>query len=180
MQVKPMNQSLLLTLAGPDKPGLVHDLANHISSCGGNWQQSRLSHLNGHFAGVVDITVAESQRPAFESGLVGLRDSGLQITVYDAAEKAAASPENLHHARIAVVGNDRPGIVASISQALALHAVNVEELQSDVADAPMASGALFQGNFVVSYATTSQLDKAQAEIESLAHDLMIDIKPEDA
>ena len=66
-------------------------------------------------------------------------------------------------------------MIASISQALALHGVNVEELQSDVDDAPMASGPLFRAEVEVSYGEPAQLERARAEIESLAHDLMIDL-----
>jgi glycine cleavage system regulatory protein len=43
--------SLVLTVIGPDRPGLVEALAETIASYGANWLESRMSHLEGWFAG---------------------------------------------------------------------------------------------------------------------------------
>ena len=171
-----MTESILLTIAGPDKPGLVHDIAELVSTVDGNWLRSRLAHLGGQFAGVIELQLPSSNYEKLDQALDSVRETGLAVSVYRAgADSDAAAAQATHFAHFSVVGNDRPGIVASISQALALHGVNVEELQSDVDDAPMASGPLFRAEVEVSYGEPAQLERARAEIESLAHDLMIDL-----
>jgi len=53
-----MNKSLVLTLIGPDRPGLVDALAEVVENNGGNWVESRMAHLAGKFAGVLRINIA--------------------------------------------------------------------------------------------------------------------------
>ncbi|MEM7378603.1 MAG: ACT domain-containing protein [Pseudomonadota bacterium] len=171
-----MIDHILLTLAGPDKPGLVRTVADRVSELGGSWHRSRLSHLGGCFAGVVEVQLPAERRDALATALDALRQSGLSISLHAAEATTTDGTDTATvRAHIAVVANDRPGIIAAISQALALHGVNVEELQSDVDDAPMASGPLFRAEIDVSCDHRSQLEQARAEIESLAYDLMIDL-----
>ena len=42
---------LVLTLIGPDRPGLVEAVAEVVARHGGNWLESRMAHLAGKFAG---------------------------------------------------------------------------------------------------------------------------------
>ena len=44
---------LVLTLLGPDRPGLVELVAGVIAAHGGNWLESRMSRLGGKFAGIL-------------------------------------------------------------------------------------------------------------------------------
>lgn len=41
---------LVLTLIGPDRPGLVEAVADTIAARGGNWVESRMARLGGQFA----------------------------------------------------------------------------------------------------------------------------------
>ncbi|MEM9601288.1 MAG: ACT domain-containing protein [Pseudomonadota bacterium] len=170
-----MIDHVLLTLAGSDRPGLVRTVADRVSELGGSWHRSRLAHLGGCFAGVVEIRLPSERREALSAALDALGETGLSVNLHAAAPPAAEPERARERAHLAVVANDRPGIIAAISQALALHGVNVEELQSDVDDAPMASGPLFRAEIDVSCDHRDQLEQARAEIESLAHDLMIDL-----
>ena len=42
-----MEESLVMTVMGEDRPGLVEALARTVSERGGNWLESRMSHLAG-------------------------------------------------------------------------------------------------------------------------------------
>jgi glycine cleavage system regulatory protein len=52
-----MRDSLVLTVIGPDRTGLVEALAERISAAGGNWEASRMAQLSGQFAGILLVTV---------------------------------------------------------------------------------------------------------------------------
>ena len=54
-----MNSYLVLTVISDDKPGLVEELASTIAENSGNWLESSMSHLAGHFAGIVHVSVPE-------------------------------------------------------------------------------------------------------------------------
>ncbi|MDV7394058.1 ACT domain-containing protein, partial [Arthrospira platensis SPKY1] len=40
-----MKTSLILTLIGPDRPGLVNAVSQCATACGANWMESRMAHL---------------------------------------------------------------------------------------------------------------------------------------
>src|SRR4051812_3506563 len=44
-----MQIPLVMTIIGPDRPGLVELLASLVAEHGGNWLESRMSHLAGQF-----------------------------------------------------------------------------------------------------------------------------------
>ena len=56
-----MASSFVLTIIGPDKPGLVERLSDTVTEHGGNWLESRMAHLGGQFAGILRVSVPESQ-----------------------------------------------------------------------------------------------------------------------
>ena len=53
-----MNVSLILTLVGPDKSGLMQSIAEVVRENEGNWVESCLAHLANQFAGILRIEVA--------------------------------------------------------------------------------------------------------------------------
>ncbi len=54
-------QSIVLTLVGPDRPGLVEAVSDIVVRHGGNWLESRMAQLAGQFAGVLRIDIPNEQ-----------------------------------------------------------------------------------------------------------------------
>ena len=52
-----VNSTLVMTVIGPDRSGLVETLAAPVNRCGGNWLDSRMAHLAGEFAGILRVEV---------------------------------------------------------------------------------------------------------------------------
>ena len=105
-----MKTSLILTLIGPDRPGLVSAVSACAGAHGANWMESRLTRLAGQFAGVVRLEVDAAAAAALERGLLGLGAEGLQLAVVRADAAAAAQPRL---ARLELVGHDRPASCAT-------------------------------------------------------------------
>ena len=61
---------LVLTLIGPDRPGLVEAVAEVIAGHGGNWLESRMAHLAGQFAGILRVEVPGAQVAPLSVALV--------------------------------------------------------------------------------------------------------------
>ena len=119
---------LVLTLIGPDHPGIVDSVSEVVDAHGGNWLESRMAHLAGKFAGVLCIEVAEDRAAALEEALGRLEASGLKVIVERSAPVEATRQ---HGMEIDLLGLDRPGLVHEISALLAAHRINVEELATD-------------------------------------------------
>lgn len=172
-----MKKSVVLTLLGPDRPGLVEALAALVAEHGGNWLESRMAHMAGEFAGILRVDVPLEQAAHLESALAGLRDQGLQIVVKPAE---AETPSGGSYLALDLLGQDRPGIVREISQALAARNVNVEQLETETLSAPMSGETLFQARALLRLPRDGSRQELQESLEAIAHDLMVDIQLEDA
>ena len=85
-----MSLSLVLTVIGDDRPGLVEQIATAISEHNGNWLESSMSHLAGKFAGIVCVSIPDSQLEAIKTALNGL--PGLKITSEVSNASTSAEP----------------------------------------------------------------------------------------
>jgi len=160
----------VITLLGADRPGLVETVSKAVADHGGNWEESRMARLAGHFAGVLLVSVAPGAAEALESQLRAL--GGMQVVV-DRGKDSRAEGSRLME--IELVGNDRPGIISEVSAVLAARGVNIEELESSSESAPMAGHNLFRMVARVSAAGALDTAALRAELEALAGDLMVDI-----
>jgi len=170
---------LVLTVIGDDRPGLVEQLATVISSHHGNWLESSMSHLSGKFAGIVCISVADAQLDPLKAALAAL--PGLRITAEAGAEAGKDSePRASRRLKLSLVGHDRIGIVREVSQVLARHAINVEELSTHTASAPMSAEILFHASAELTAAAGLDAHALTADLEQISNDLMVDITLDEA
>jgi len=170
-----MTTYLILTVIGSDRPGLVGELAAAISAHDGNWLESSMSHLAGQFAGIVKVAVPQARAQALHEALAGL--SGLKVTAVSSAEQTPAKGRRL---KLALVGHDRIGIVREVSQVLARHAVNVEELATHTSSAPMSAETLFHATAELLAGADLDARSLAAELERISDDLMVDITLDEA
>ncbi|MFT4260474.1 glycine cleavage system protein R [Microbacterium sp.] len=169
--------TLILTVAGPDRPGLVAAVADVVDAHGGNWENSSLAELAGTFAGVIELSVAPERATDLEQALQDL-DGLLTIAVRTGTDVGAAAAPAASDDRvleIQVLGNDRPGIVREISGVLNAHALSIEELATETRDAAMAGGRLFEASVTARVPASADLEALRADLERLATEIQVDI-----
>jgi glycine cleavage system regulatory protein len=163
---------LVLTLIGLDRPGLVEAVADRVTAHGGNWLESRMAQLAGHFAGLLHVELPDDRLRALENALRELEELGLRVVVHGGTPPRAESPRTL---RLEATGHDHPGIVRDISQVLVRHRVNIAELTTDRLSAPMAGGPLFVARARLEAPADVDTDRLRRDLETIAHDLMVDL-----
>ncbi len=170
-----MLATLVITIFGEDRPGLVETMASRVAAHGGNWLESRLLHLGGHFAGIVRVEVDASRIKELRDVLQQPDGAGLTFVLHEAQTSLAAPSENAP-ATLEVVGHDRPGIVRALSHALAARRVNVEELATERISAPMTGEPIFQARASLTFPPGLDPATVRADLEKIAGDLMVDIR----
>ena len=168
-----MIKSLVVTVIGPDRPGLVSLLSDRARGFGANWEASRMASLAGQFAGIVHFEVPAENARALADALAGLESAGLRVVI--AESDAKAPPRNRRIVRLELVGLDRPGIMRDLSAALAEHGVSIDELHTEIASAAMSAENLFKvkAALVVPHALSD--DALRRGLEALAIEMMVDI-----
>ena len=171
-----MSKSLVLTVIGRDRPGIVNRISDVAQRFGANWAGSRMAGLVGQFAGIVHFQVPDENLGPLADALRGLESSDLHIVI--ALGEAGAMPAAQRIVRLELVGNDRPGIVRDLSGCLAKRGVSIEELHTEFVSAPMSADPLFKVNALL--AVPAELSDAdlKRELEALATEMMVDFELE--
>ncbi|QPE04747.1 ACT domain-containing protein [Microbacterium schleiferi] len=163
----------VITLVGEDRSGLVSAVADAVSAHGGNWEGSQLAERAGVFAGVIEISVPEESAAPLLSALREL-DETLTVTTLSGAESSTASSP-VSSLVISLVANDRPGIVREVSAVLAAHELSIDDLSTDVRDAAMAGGRVFEASVLAHAAPGTDLSRVKDDLEKLAAELQVEI-----
>ncbi|MEM1206183.1 MAG: ACT domain-containing protein [Acidobacteriota bacterium] len=165
-------RSLVMTLIGKDRPGLVGSLAAIIERHDGNWEESRMVRLAGEFAGLLQLRVPEDRGADLEAALGEIE--GLTVALAKPLDEAADG--DTHLLELDVVGQDHPGIVHKISTALAAREINVEELETEVFSAAMSAELMFRAHARLRAPKGLALHDLEAELEGIATDLMVEVR----
>lgn len=172
-----MKQSLVMTVIGKDRPGLVESLSAIIEKHGGNWEESRMVQLAGEFAGLLHVNVPAGRAAELEGALGSLER--LSVTVARAPEEATPDPAATHTIELEVEGQDHPGIVHRVAEVVAAKDVNIEELESEISSAPMSGEKMFRARARLQMPKSVSLDDLTDELEELADDLMVEMRAQE-
>ena len=167
-----MLTSLVLTIVGPDRPGLVNLISERATAHGANWLESRMANLAGQFAGIVLLQVPDAELEALVKAIEEFRAQGLRVTAQRGAGNSARAMRRLH---LELVGQDRPGIVRDISGALARLGVSIDELVTDCVSGSMSGESLFRARAKLQVPQGVETAQLRRVLEDLANDLMVDV-----
>jgi glycine cleavage system regulatory protein len=168
-----MTTPLVLTFVGDDRPGLVNLISEKVAAHGATWLESRSVRLAGKFAGVVLVGIPDENVIPLESALAKLAPSGLRVSIERGA--AAESEKPARTVKLDAVGNERPGIVRDVTQALTQLGVNIEEFASGLEGEPFTGVQMFHATARLSVPDGLALDDLRKALEKLAAEIMVDL-----
>ncbi|KAA9157534.1 amino acid-binding ACT protein [Microbacterium lushaniae] len=163
--------TLVLTLVGDDRAGIVAAVATIVDAAGGNWESSQLAELAGAFAGIVEVSVPDERADELREALSGM--DGLVTVTTVAAASAAHAPAR--HIALQVLGNDHPGIVREITAALSTHGLSIDRMTTEVRDAAMSGGRLFEASIEARVPAGLDVDDVRGELERVAAEIQVDL-----
>ncbi|MCZ6485102.1 MAG: hypothetical protein O6826_05340 [Acidobacteria bacterium] len=135
-----MQQQVLVTVVGQDRPGIVKEITEGIVETSANVEESRTASLGGQFVG---LFLVSAPRETVNQLLEFLQDCGSEnLTVTVKEIDHPAYQEYLPYA-LEVAGADHPGIIHGISAFLAGEGVNIAEIKTSVYNSPISGAPLF-------------------------------------
>lgn len=168
--------ALVVTVVGPDRPGIVNALAERAERHGANWCASRMSRLAGEFAGMVHFELPPANADALADALQALQTQGLKVVVAHSARSASGTPAGGPRSMaLALVGEDRAGIVARLTRTLAERGVSIESLHTELLRTGAQGRQTFKVGAQLLVPPTLDVDGLRAELGALGQALMLDI-----
>ncbi len=157
-----MSTQFMVTVTGLNSPGLVKQLAEKTHQNGGSWLNSKIVHLGGIFAGIIQIDVPETAADKLKSELERL--DNIQITF---SEPSATMPQPAQLMEMTFEANNRPGIIKDITGLLTDNGISIENMSCHRFNVSSLGETVFRGNF--SLLIPVELDKKSLieELEAL-------------
>ena len=172
-EVSPATTSLVVSIVGADRHGIVSLLADRAQRFGANWAASRLTRLASEFAGTVHFEVPRENADALENALRGLESSGLQIVI--ARSDGAMVPESLRSVELELIGEDRLGIVSRLTRILAERSISIESIHTEIIRSGVSGKQTFKIEAHLLVPVALSVEALRLELGTLASEMMVDI-----
>ncbi|MFC7273821.1 glycine cleavage system protein R [Paractinoplanes rhizophilus] len=118
-------QELAITVIGPDRTGIVADVAEALAGVGANLTDSTMTRLRGHFAMTLICT-----GPSAEAAAASLRPLAGVTTSVRPVEAETNPADRGEPWVVSVHGADRLGIVAAVTRVVAAEGGNITDLST--------------------------------------------------
>jgi glycine cleavage system transcriptional repressor len=155
---------LAVTVIGPDRPGIVADVAEVLSGLRANLTDSTMTRLRGHFAMTLICSTTAAALDV-ERELADLSD--LVITVREVGPDEDSELAGVPYV-LSLHGADRLGIVATVTRAVAVAGGNITDLSTRLI------GPLYLLIAEVDL-PPSQVDSLGSRLAAIGEDLGVDI-----
>jgi glycine cleavage system transcriptional repressor len=165
---------VVLTAVGPDRVGIVDDIAGALSADGCNIEESKMAVLGGEFAVIMLVSGPTGAVEAMTKSLPALAGKlGLQVDCRPTHEPRAKEKGRPYHLK--AVSLDTPGIVHSVTAILRRHGVNIEDLETETAAAPWTGAPMFRLSTHLVVGPSVSIADLKAELAHLQQQLDVDI-----
>lgn len=172
-EVTSTTTSLVVSIVGADRHGIVSSLADRAQRYGANWAASRMTRIAGEFAGMVHFEVPRENADALANALRGLESSGLQVVV--AKSDGAKVSDSMKSVELELVGDDRVGIVSSLTKILAERGISIENIHTEIVRSGVSGKQTFKIGAHLLVPAKLSVDALRQELGTLAHEMVVDI-----
>jgi len=168
-----MENLLVITAVGKDRPGIVDQLSMAILESGCNINDSRMTVLGGEFAIILLISAKWNALAKLENQLPALGD---QLELNITTKRTEQSPQNdkLLSYSIDVVSMDHPGIVYQIANFFSSRNINIRELNTNSYSAAHTGTPMFTMAMLVNIPADIRIAALREEFLEFCDNLNMD------
>lgn len=137
-----MQNMIVISALGSDRPGIVHALSGAVLDRGGNIHDSRMTVLGGEFAVLMLVSGDVPSLERLEADRDQLsRELDLLITLKRTRRPGDRKPAMPY--QVEVVSMDHPGIVHEVTRFFSDRGINIDDLSTGTYPAPHTGTEMF-------------------------------------
>ena len=164
-----MNVQIMVTVNGSNQADLVKILSEKTHALGGKWLNSKISHIDDYFAGLIKIEIGSDH---VERVVADFKSLAIHV---EAVVLGSAIQQTLAHLDLNIDAKDRPGLVHDISQVLSDHSIKVENMECHRLGLADISGTVFTSQFKIAVADNFNKEELLDSLQDISKDLVIDL-----
>jgi glycine cleavage system transcriptional repressor len=168
-------EHLILTAVGPDRVGLVQQIAEFISQHGCNIEDSKMAVFCGEFAVIVLISGESGNLMKIGRDYRTIEtQTGLTISIKTPSTRTP--PQSFLPYRLTASCMDHPGIVYRISAVLSSAGINIESMETKTYAAPVSGTPIFQLEANLAVPTQTNINQLRQRFAEIQREENIDIE----
>lgn len=168
-----MNNLLVISALGKDRPGIVKEVSEIITGHGGNIMDSRMTVLGGEFALILLISGAQQAINAIQQSLP-TQGEQLGLTMIARPTEQRTSSGQSVPCRVEVVALDHPGIVKNVAEFFSSQQINIEQLDTRSYSAAHTGSPMFSITMTISVPAEQALKRLREDFADFCDNLNLD------
>ena len=173
-----MQNQLVISAIGSDRPGIVNQLSQLIVHNKGNIDDSRMTVLGGEFAIILLISAQADELEAIEQ-LLQEHAEQLELRIISKTTRySSANTQTLNNKKrpyvVEVLAMDNPGIVYQLTNFFSDREINIQSLETDRYPAPHTGTAMFAIEMVIAIPPTIIINELRDDFLDLCDDMNLD------
>lgn len=161
-----MNNTLLVSVLGEDRPGLLSEIARIVLDCGCTITDGRMSVLSGECSLVLSVNGNWNTLAKLETQLKKMEQSQNLLIASKRSQERQTQEAGLPYS-VEVVAPDQPGIVYRLTGFFASRNINIEEMISRGYSAPHTGAPMAIINMVIALPNSTHIALLRDEFMDL-------------
>ena len=168
------DQHFILTATGPDRVGIVADIAKIVLDHDGDIAESRMVRMGGDFTAMMRACATKSSVETITNKLYSLQSVHCLVH-YVSSHDFQTDTKPVWEASVTLQGANHPGIIFRLTDLLKKYSIRVQDMHTDTELAPLGGTQLFLLDAIVVSDEKFDTKKFYQEVDQLENHLGIDI-----
>jgi glycine cleavage system transcriptional repressor len=168
--------TIVFTLTGTDRVGIVDQVTQTLLDCGGNIETSRMARLGGEFAILVLVSLPSERLAALERAIPDLTKQGYRVATVPTGQKFAEDRAGWRPFQVDLRGADHEGIIHEIAHTLSGCGITIESMDTGTGRAPNSGATLFTMTALIAVPPNLADRGWETTLEDAAHRLDVEIR----
>jgi glycine cleavage system transcriptional repressor len=172
----PADSHFILTATGPDRAGIVFDIAKLVLDNNGDIQESRMMRMGCDFSLMMRVAAPKPDADQITQKLSKV--GGMSVITHPVTAERANQivPKPVWKANFSVEGVNHPGLVYKVTELFFARGLRVEKLHTDTKIAPFGGTVLFLMDGTIISDKAIDFEELEEASESLSSFLGIDLE----
>jgi len=164
-----MNIQIMVIVHGAEQAHLIKVLSEKTHELGGKWLNSKISHIDNYFAGLIKIEIVSNNVDKLIAQF-----KALHISVETAKLDLHAQDKSKHFI-LNVDAKDRFGLVNDISEILGENDIKIESMECHRLGGADIGDILFTSEFKISTGDEFNKEELIKSLQNMSQDLVINL-----
>jgi len=165
-------KKIIIYVKGSDRVGIVSEISKHISSFGGNIENSKMIKLEHKFYMILLINIDDKNQTILKKKLSEI--SNLEINIDLTEQEESIKNNNIFS--FTLKGADNEGIVYKFTKLLSDSTINIIDMETKLFNAPITGHPLFYMESKILIPEHIDLEKIKEKLELLSEQENVVIK----